>query len=243
MTISLREPVHVYLKSVEEGESGERERVEEVQTSLPLLLGVGPLREGRFSGRTKPATPGCFSFFYLDYDWDPVSALGTAPVKTHTQKERERERAGGQVGKAKDAGVDRVSETPGKAQCVHSSVRQAVWNSGLGEGITQTNRARQGFMGKLGERTEPWRLYRKQRLTLNKPWLGLQPHCSSVLCCSIYETLWYAMQTVLPCLGLKSTVRLQVWWRTKSDWGQLHTTSIKINTIHDFLLMRCSLTE
>lgn len=68
MTITLREPVHVYLKSVEEGESGERERVEEVQTSLPLLLGVGPLREGRFSGRTKPATPGCFSFFYLDYD-------------------------------------------------------------------------------------------------------------------------------------------------------------------------------
>ncbi len=34
-------------------------------------------------GRTQSSTRGCFSSFYLDWDWDPVSALGTAPVKTH----------------------------------------------------------------------------------------------------------------------------------------------------------------
>lgn len=27
---------------------------------------------------------GYFSFFCLGYDWAPLSALGTAPVKTHT---------------------------------------------------------------------------------------------------------------------------------------------------------------
>lgn len=32
----------------------------------------------------RAAILGCFSFFCLGCDWAPLSALGTAPVKTHT---------------------------------------------------------------------------------------------------------------------------------------------------------------
>lgn len=127
---------------------------------------------------------------YTTLDKDVCNEVGT-----HAEREREREsgRSGGE-----SAGCwDRVSEHPGQAQCV----RPAVWNSGLGERITQTNRTGQRLMGKLGESTEPSlsarRLYRKHRLTLHElRQFRLHPQCSSVLCCSVYETLQYAMLTV-----------------------------------------------
>lgn len=42
--------------------------------------------EKEVGGWTQLSTRGCFSSFYLDWDWDRVSALGTAPVKTHRNR-------------------------------------------------------------------------------------------------------------------------------------------------------------
>lgn len=53
-------------------------------------------------GRMQSSTPGCFSSFYLDWDWDPVSALDTAPVKTY-RKAHTHTHTHGQVERAKDA--------------------------------------------------------------------------------------------------------------------------------------------
>lgn len=61
--------------------------VEENELNWSRVLGVQRYSTGRketaVGGRTQASTPGCFSSFYLDWDWDPVSALDTAPVKTY----------------------------------------------------------------------------------------------------------------------------------------------------------------
>lgn len=76
-------------------------------------------------GRTQSSTRGCFSSFYLDWDWDPISALGTAPVKTH--RNTHAHTPPGQVERAKDAWI---------AQKPSRGSSPAVWNSGLREEIT-----------------------------------------------------------------------------------------------------------
>lgn len=79
------------------------------------------MKERGVRGRMQWSTRGCFSSFYLDWDWDPVSAVGTAPVKTHIHTPV------GQVERAKDAWT---------AQRPSRGSGPAVWNGGLGEGIT-----------------------------------------------------------------------------------------------------------
>lgn len=105
--------------------------LEENELNWSRVLGVQWYSTGRketaVGGRTQSSTPGCFSSFYLDWDWDPVSALDTAPVKTYRNMNLHTH-AHGQVERAKDAWIAQKHS--------RGSLSPAVRNSGLGEGIT-----------------------------------------------------------------------------------------------------------
>ena len=146
------------------------------------------MEKRRVGGRTQSSTRGCFSSFYLDWDWDPVSALGTAPVKTHrdthagrhacTHTHTHTTRSGGKSKGCLNSTetLQRLSESSCVEQwpqggdytlitthththkhnpctlfkapttlalahkCKCTRILPQMWDSGLREGITQTNR-------------------------------------------------------------------------------------------------------